>query len=76
MKMREGRTLSHEETRSRSLWLEKRRFEMPSDGGSDSSRPSAGGARTDAMLLRLVGWLVRVEREGWFELKNVLFGLI
>ncbi len=32
-------TVSQEETRRWSLWLEKRKLEMPSDGGDDSSRP-------------------------------------
>lgn len=31
--------MSQEETRRWSLWLEKRKLEMPSDGGDDSSRP-------------------------------------
>lgn len=35
-------TLSQEDTRSRSLWLEKRRLEMPSEGGWESSRPPLG----------------------------------
>lgn len=35
-------TLSHEDTRRRSLWLEKRRLEMPSEGGWESSRPPVG----------------------------------
>ena len=35
-------TLSHEETRRWSLWLEKRRLEMPSAGGFESSRPGVG----------------------------------
>lgn len=36
------RTLSHEETRRRSLWLENRRLVIPSDGGFESSRDGAG----------------------------------
>lgn len=42
-------TLSQEETRRWSLWLEKRRFVMPSEGGLDSSRPATGGTAAMAV---------------------------
>lgn len=52
MKRGEGSTLSHDETRRLLLWLEKRRLEIPSDGGLASSLPlpMATGATAALML--------------------------
>jgi hypothetical protein len=47
-------TLSHEETRRLLLWLEKRRLEIPSEGGSASSLPlpmAAGAAAAAALMV-------------------------
>lgn len=53
-------TLSQEETRRWSLWLEKRRFEIPSVGGLDSSLPvDSGGA---AVMINLIHTVLRVKR--------------
>ena len=43
------KTLSHEETRRWSLWLENRRLEIPSVGGLNSSLPVDGGG-AEAMI--------------------------
>jgi hypothetical protein len=50
-------TLSHEETRRLLLWLEKRRLEIPSEGGSASSLPlpMAAGAAAALMVGRQRG---------------------
>jgi hypothetical protein len=50
-------TLSHEETRRLLLWLEKRRLEIPSEGGSASSLPlpMAAGAAAAAAAALMVG---------------------
>lgn len=54
-----GSTLSHEETSRLSLWLENRRFEIPSVGGLESSRPGIGGGWTD-----VIAWLA-VRKMKW-----------
>ncbi|RWW77885.1 hypothetical protein BHE74_00013926 [Ensete ventricosum] len=48
--LRELFTLSQDETRRRSVWLEKRRLEMPSEGGSESSLPPVVGGRVAAVI--------------------------
>lgn len=46
-------TLSHEETRRWSLWLEKRMLEIPSEGGFVNSRPDTTGVVAMVLLARV-----------------------
>jgi hypothetical protein len=57
------RTLSQEETRRLSLWLENRMLEIPSDGGFDNSRPDTIGV-VAMFLLLLMLLLARVSNGG------------